>query len=91
MNIFGVPEGAPKFFQLLFYQLTKIKIRQKLLIVTTEKVAQITDIDSINIKRSMLGDKVTLSEMANIRKEEIHIRYACRAVTTPKVSRWCRL
>ena len=33
------------------------------MLVTTEKVAQISDIDSINIKRSMLGDKVTLSEM----------------------------
>ena len=41
----------------------QLSVNQQLLLVTTEKVAQISDIDSINIKRSMLGDKVTLSEM----------------------------
>ena len=41
----------------------QLAVNQQLLLVTTEKVSQINDIDSINIKRSMLGDKVTLSEM----------------------------
>lgn len=41
----------------------QLAVNQQLLLVTTEKIAQINDIDSINIKRSMLGDKVTLSEM----------------------------
>ncbi len=40
-----------------------LAVNQQLLLVTTEKVAQINDLDSINVKRSMLGDKVTLSEM----------------------------
>lgn len=41
----------------------QLAVNQQLLQVTSVKVAQINDIDSINIKRSMLGDKVTLSEM----------------------------
>ena len=41
----------------------QLAVNQQLLLVTTEKVSQISDIDSINVKRSMLGDKVTLSEM----------------------------
>lgn len=41
----------------------QLAVSQQLLQVTSIKVAQITDIDSINIKRSMLGDKVTLAEI----------------------------
>ena len=41
----------------------QLTINQQLLQVTSVKVAQISDIDSISVKRSMLGDKVTLSEM----------------------------
>ncbi len=41
----------------------QLAVNQQLLQVTAVKVAQISDIDSINIKHSMLGDKVTLSEM----------------------------
>jgi chromosome segregation ATPase len=41
----------------------QLAVNQQLLQESAEKVTQIEDIDSINIKRSMLGDKVTLSEM----------------------------
>ena len=41
----------------------QLVVNQQLLIAATEKVTQISDIDSISVKRSMLGDKVTLSEM----------------------------
>ncbi|MBO6308200.1 MAG: plasmid recombination protein [Oribacterium sp.] len=41
----------------------QLAVNQQLLLVTTEKVTQISDIDNINIKRSAIGNKVTLSEM----------------------------
>ncbi len=41
----------------------QLAVNQQLLQVASVKVAQINDIDSINVKRSMLGDKVTLAEM----------------------------
>jgi chromosome segregation ATPase len=41
----------------------QLAVNQQLLLVTTEKVAQINDIDSINVKHSAIGSKVTLSEM----------------------------
>ncbi len=41
----------------------QLAVNQQLLLVTTEKVTHISDIDSISVKRSMLGDKVTLAEM----------------------------
>ena len=39
----------------------QLAVNQLLLQTSAEKVAQINDIDSINIKRSMIGDRVTLS------------------------------
>ena len=39
----------------------QLTINQQLLQATTDKVSQINDIDSINIKHTVLGNKVTLS------------------------------
>ncbi len=39
----------------------QLAVNQELLQTSAEKVAHINDIDSISIKRSMIGDKVTLS------------------------------
>ncbi len=41
----------------------QLAVNQQLLQVTSVKVAQINDIDSINVKHSAIGSKVTLSEM----------------------------
>ncbi len=41
----------------------QLAVNQRLLQVAYEKVAKITDIDSINIKHSAIGSKVTLSKM----------------------------
>jgi chromosome segregation ATPase len=54
----------------------QLTINQQLLQATTDKVAQINDIDSINIKHTVLGNKVTLSAVdyegvVSIAKKEI--------------------
>ena len=41
----------------------QLAVNQQLLQVTSAKIAQINDIDSINVKHSAIGSKVTLSEM----------------------------
>lgn len=41
----------------------QLAVNQQLLQVTSVKVAQLKDIDSINVKHSAIGNKVTLSEM----------------------------
>ena len=41
----------------------QLAFNQLLLQTSAEKVAQISDIDNINVKRSAIGNKVTLSEM----------------------------
>lgn len=54
----------------------QLTINQQLLQATTDKVAQINDIDSITIKHTVLGNKVTLSaddyaSVAELAKKEI--------------------
>ncbi|MBE6869667.1 MAG: recombinase [Ruminococcus albus] len=54
----------------------QLTINQQLLQATTDKVAQINDIDSITIKHTVLGNKVTLSaddyaSVADLAKKEI--------------------
>ena len=54
----------------------QLAVNQELLQTSAEKVAQIKDIDSISIKRSMIGDKVTLSaedyeSVVSLAKKEI--------------------
>lgn len=59
----------------------QLEINQQLLQATTDKVAQINDIDSITIKHTVLGNKVTLSaddyaNVAELAKKEIAAEYA---------------
>ena len=54
----------------------QLAVNQELLQTSAEKVAQINDIDSISVKRSMIGDKVTLSaedyeSVVSLAKKEI--------------------
>ena len=54
----------------------QLEINQQLLQATTDKVSQIKDIDAINIKHTVLGNKVTLSaedyeSVVDLAKKEI--------------------
>ena len=53
-----------------------LAVNQQMLKTSAEKVAQINDIDSISVKRSMIGDRVTLSaedykHISDLAKKEI--------------------
>ena len=70
----------------------QLNINQQLLQATTVKVSQINDIDSINIKHTVLGNKVTLSaddyaSVAELAKKEI----AAEHDTSEKESQITRL
>ncbi len=70
----------------------QLVINQQLLQATTDKVAQINDIDSITIKHTVLGNKVTLSaddyaSVAELAKKEI----AAEHDTSEKESQITRL
>ena len=58
----------------------QLAVNQLLLQTSAEKVAQIKDIDSISIKRSMIGDRVTLSaedyeHISDLAKKEIAVEH----------------
>lgn len=58
----------------------QLAFNQLLLQTSAEKVAQIKDIDSISIKRSMIGDRVTLSaedyeHISDLAKKEIAVEH----------------
>lgn len=58
----------------------KLAVNQMLLQTSAEKVAHISDIDSISIKRSMIGDRITLSaedyeHISDLAKKEIAVEH----------------
>ena len=58
----------------------QLAVNQELLQTSAEKVAQINDIDSISVKRSMIGDRVTLStedyeHISDLAKKEIAVEH----------------